>query len=338
MPSVIGVDLGGTNVRAASFSLNGEMLGSRFEQPSRAQEGTEAVIDSMAACISQAVQHANSEVKAVGIAVPGHIDTAKGVVVWAPNFGKEVNGTFQYWENVELGAALQERLQLPILLGNDANFAALGEYMYGSGKGTANALVMLTLGTGIGGGVILGQNSVVGNCSGPLMLVGGNQGGAELGHSTILAGGLDCNAGSYGALEAYCQRDSIINRATHRLKRGRSSVLLEWIKGDYSLVTPKLLCDAADAGDELALEIWQETGSYLGVAIGSYINVVSPSVFAIGGQIAKAGEYILGPARKTAENYAIPSLFRDCEIVQAELVEDAGMIGGAAMAIQSLTR
>jgi glucokinase len=152
----------------------------------------------------------------------------------------------------------------------------------------------------------------------------------------LMHGGLDCNAGSYGAIEGYCQRDSIIRRAVHRLNRGRDSLMREMIGGDYSLVSPQLIAKAAEMGDEMAIEVWDEVGAWLGVGIGSLINIFAPDVFAIGGQIAKAGELLLGPARKTARNIAIPSLFKDTKIVQAEQIDDAGMLGGAALALEAL--
>lgn len=165
------------------------------------------------------------------------------------------------------------------------------------------------------------------------MLVGGNKGGAELGHTVVQHGGLDPNSGEYGSLEGYCQRDAIVRRALNRLRRGRKSVLNDLCGGDWSKVTPALLSQAANKGDELAIEVWAEVGTYLGVGIGNFINVFAPDVFAIGGQIAKAGEFLLGPARRAAENVAIPSLFHDAKIVEAEQVEDAGMMGAAALAM-----
>lgn len=330
---VIGVDLGGTNVRAGAFYEDGASAGESYSNPSRAQEGTDAIVESIAHTVDQAAKSAPSPPLAIGLAVPGHIDDARGMVVWAPNFGETIDGVFRYWTDVPLGGKLRAATGMKVHMGNDANLAALGEYRFGSGRNRANCLVMLTIGTGIGGGVILAPSAVQGDARGPLVLLGGNKGGAELGHIIVQAGGLDCNAGSYGALEAYCQRDSIIRRAQHRLSRGRKSLLQEKSIGS---ITPKDLTDAADAGDELAIEVWDEVGEMLGVGIGTLINVFSPDVFAIGGQIAKAGDWLLGPAIRSARNVAIPSLFRDARILVAEQIEDAGMLGGAALALEAL--
>ncbi len=335
---VIGVDVGGTNVRAAAYAKDGSTESQKFSQLSNAQDGVSSSVRSISDCIQQAIDSSPNTPHAVGIAMPGHIDGEKGVVRWAPNFGEDIEGVFRYWEDIPLAELLSETISLPIVIGNDANLAALAEYRYGTGRNSANCLVMLTIGTGIGGGVILSPKAVTGDARGPLMLVGGNQGGAELGHISLLHGGLDCNAGSYGALEAYCQRDSIIARALHRLKRGRVSIIDDMVDGDLSKITPRTLSVAADEGDELAIEIWTEIGTMLGVAIGSYINIFAPDIVAIGGQIAKAGEWLLEPAQKTARNVAIPSLFADAQIGMAEYIEEAGMLGGAALAFEHLGR
>lgn len=336
MRCAVGVDVGGTNVRACVFLEDGSPAGALVSRPSCAQQGTERTIEAISDAIAEAIGSADCPPEGIGVAVPGYIDNAAGLVRWAPNFGEERDGVFRYWRDVPLRERLGKALSLPILLDNDANAAALGEYKFGTGRNSAKCLVMLTVGTGIGGGVILSPDAVIGDARGPLVLVGGNKGGAELGHIILQHGGVEANAGSYGALEGYCQRDAIVRRATHRLQRGRTSILNDLIEGDLSRVSPKLLSEAADKGDELAIEVWRETGEYLGVGIGSLINVFAPDVFAIGGQIAKAGEWLLGPARATARNVAIPSLFADANIVQAEQIEDAGVLGGAALALEWL--
>ena len=330
------MDLGGTNVRACAYFEDGTPAGPKFEFPSRAQQGTEAILDALSTTINQAAASTEVKPEAVGLAIPGHIDNAHGTVKWAPNFGKEVRGVFECWRNVSVREPLKKYVDIPIFMDNDANMAALGEYKFGTGRNSAKCLVMLTLGTGVGGGVILSPDSVLGDARGPLVMVGGNKGGAELGHMIINHNGLDCHAGSYGTIEAYCQRDSIIKRAVYRLQRGRQSLLRDLVESDFTRITPRLLTDAADQGDELAIEIYREVGEFLGVAIGSYVNIFAPEVFAIGGQIAKAGKWIMGPAVNTARNVAIESLFADAKITVAEQIEDAGMMGGAALALEAL--
>lgn len=332
---VIGVDLGGTNVRAAAIADDGSFVGPRINNSSEAEKGAEATFEAIACTVREAAERASMTPEAVGIAIPGWVDESSGMVRWSPNFGTWDNGVFHYWVDVPYRERLEEKLRLPIYAGNDANLAALGEYSFGSGEGRVRCLVMLTLGTGVGGGVVLSGSSVGGRASGPLLLLGGNKGGAELGHVVIQHGGPDCTSGEYGSIEAYCQRDAIVKRATLRLVRGRPSVLREMSGGDFSKVSPKMLAEAADRGDDLAIEVWTEVGTYLGVGIGSLINTFAPDVFAIGGQIAKAGKWLMEPAVRTARNVAIPQLFENARIVLAQQVEDAGLLGAAAWALES---
>ena len=333
---MIGVDLGGTNVRAGAFYEDGSPAGPDFINPSRGQDGTHATIEAVAKTINQAIKAASSKAQAVGMAIPGHIDNPAGVVRWAPNFGETRDGVFYHWEDVQIREPLNALVKLPIVMDNDANMAALGEYRFGSGANSAKCLVLITIGTGIGGGVILSPDSVLGEARGPLVLVGGNKGGAELGHTVVMYQGPECNAGEYGAIEGYCQRDAIVKRARHRLNRGRKSLIRDMVDNDLSKITPHTISQAAEKGDEVAIEIWTEVGTMLGVGVGNFINVFAPDVFAIGGQIAKAGDFLIQPAIRTARNVAIPSLFADCKIGMAEQIADGGMLGAAALAMEAL--
>jgi glucokinase len=333
---VIGVDLGGTNVRAGAYFEDGTLAGESFSNPSRAQDGVDALLDALAETINLAARSAETLPRAVGLAIPGHIDDAAGTVRWAPNFGHTKDGVFYFWKDVPIRLPLLERTGLHVVMGNDANLAALGEYRFGTGRNSAKCLVMVTIGTGIGGGVVMAPDAVQGHAKGPLVLLGGNKGGAELGHIVIMANGLDCSAGAYGALEGYCQRDAIIKRGQHRLRRGRESILNEMLGGDIAKLTPRDLAEAAAQGDEVALEVLEEVGTMLGVGIGTFVNIFAPDIVAVGGQIAKAGDPLLGPAIRSARNVAVPSLWADTRVVVAEQIEDAGMLGGAALALEAL--
>ncbi|MCH8978856.1 MAG: ROK family protein [Armatimonadetes bacterium] len=328
---VIGVDLGGTNVRAVAVDASGAMVGDRASLPSRAEEGAEATLQAVAQAVDQA--RAGLSPVSVGLAIPGRCNDREGVVHWSPNFGVRVDGALDCWKDVDVRGPLFDALGLPITMANDANAAAVGEYRFGSGKGSANCLVMLTIGTGIGGGVVLGPASVGGKVEGPLLLLGGNKGGAELGHTVIEA---DWETREALTVEKLCQRDAIVRRAEAQLEGwrlaggGTRPLITELI--DQGKLTPKDVTEAADKGDELAVQVWRETGRYLGTAIGSLISVFAPDVFAIGGQIAKAGKWLMDPAIEQAEKIAIPSLFADCKITQAEQIDDAGLLGAAAVA------
>lgn len=335
---MIGVDLGGTNVRAGSFYEDGSEAGESYSNPSNAQEGVDAVLQAIAKTVQEAVQASSGQPESIGMAIPGHVNDESGCVVWSPNFGQESDGVFVNWRNVEIREPLSKLVSLPIHMGNDANLAALGEYRFGSGKNSARCLVMFTLGTGVGSGVVLGAPAVQGDAQGALLLLGGNKGGVELGHIVINYQGPECTAGEFGSLEGYIGRDAIISRARGRLLRGRDSVLPKLVDGELAHLTPRHLSQAADMGDEVSIEVFEEIGTMLGVAIGNSISVFAPDIVAIGGQIAKAGDWLLKPARKAARNVAIPSLFNDSTILVAEQIDEAGMLGAAALAMQSIKR
>ncbi len=327
---MIAVDLGGTTVRARAYTEGGEPVGERVQRPSFGREGSEKTLEATVAAIREAAT--GKQPVAVGVAIPGHVEG--GRVRWAPNLGMEsAYGRFDSWRDIEAERVLVGALGLPVRLANDANLAALGEYRYGSGRDSARTLVMLTLGTGVGGGVVLGRHSVSPPTQSPTLLLGGNGGGVELGHLCIQMNGLECDAGSYGSLEAYCQKDSVVRRALHRLGRGRASSLADISPESLS---PEAIARAAESGDALARQVLAETGMFLGTAIGSLINVFAPEVVAVGGQIAKAGEWILAPAREAARETAVPTLFPDTRIVQAEQIDDAGMLGAAAFAFEAI--
>jgi glucokinase len=338
---VIGVDLGGTNVRAAVVDRQGAIAGEPVQQPSRAQEGFPSTLEAIAQTIEQAIQSAGvarSDLGAIGLAVPGHIDSVRGVVRWAPNFGEWREGLFYEWREVPLGEAVQQRLGIPVRMGNDANLAALGEYYYGSGRGQAKGLVMLTLGTGIGGGVVLTREQVQGSAHwrGGALLVGASGGAGELGHTIIALNGPRCGCGATGCVESLAKRDAIIERAREKIRREPNSLLAQLCAGDPARITPRLVAEACEQGDPLAREIWEETGFYIGVAVACFVNIFNPEVVAIGGQIAKAGEVLFDAIRRAARDYAIPTLLEMCRIVPAERIEDAGILGGAALAWQAV--
>jgi glucokinase len=219
-------------------------------------------------------------------------------------------------------------------MGNDANLAALGEYRYGTGLNSAACLVMLTIGTGIGGGVIMRPVAVDGQATGPLILLGGNKGGAELGHVVIAHGGLDCSAGTYGAIEGYCQAASIIRRAQHKHQRYPSSILARLSSNNPELIDGEMLTRAAKEGCEVSKQTYAEVGEYLGIGIGNFINIFAPQIVAIGGNFANAGELLLEPARASAKRVAIPALYRFATIAQAKQIENAGILGAAALAYE----
>jgi len=316
---LVGVDLGGTNIRAAVCTLDGQIL-SDARLDSLAMEGPEATLGQIVKAVRKAVSDAGvdmSQVAGAGIGVPGHHDSKKGITYWSPNF--------KGWNGIQVLAPLRAELGVPVFMGNDANVAALGEFTFGAGR-EVNSMVMLTLGTGIGGGIVL---------DGKLWL-GANEGAAEIGHTIILADGPKCSCGRRGCLESLARRDAIIDRAAQKLLRGRPSIL--WERANYVPwnVDPQMIAEAAQAGDEVALETMAETGYYVGIGVANCINMLNPEMVVIGGGIAAAGEPLWGPIERTVRGSALHRSLTACRVVPAALGDDAGVMGGAELARQEI--
>ncbi|MEG1721066.1 MAG: ROK family protein [Pseudoflavonifractor sp.] len=308
----LGIDLGGINVAAAVVDESGAILArSKLATP----RGAEAVAGAMAQAGRQAVEAAGcilEEIASVGIGAPGTIDPVAGVV--------------EYWSNLDfhhvpLVAMLAERLGRPVLLENDANAAALGEYAAGAGKGSAS-MVAITLGTGVGGGAILGGK----------LYTGFNYAGMEVGHFVIEYNGRLCTCGRRGCFETYASATALIRRTRERMEDHRESLLWQLIKGDPQRIEGRTAFDGAAQGDLLARELVEEYQSYLACGITSLINVFQPEVFCVGGGVAGAGETLLAPVREilAREDYARDSAHRT-KLTLAQLGNDAGIIGAALL-------
>lgn len=328
----IGVDLGGTNIRAQVFDPRGKPLGPRIERPSEARKGKAAVVHNICSVVEEVARSSGLTDLHVGMALPGHIDDEAGVVRWATNFVDSPEHVDEPWVNVPLRSLVEAQLKMDLTLTNDANAAAYGEYRQGAGKGTAKCLVLVTLGTGVGGGVVLGPGSLHGGGKLPRLLLGGNKGGVELGQTVVLQNGPCVGTGARGTIEALVGRDPIVSRVARRLYRGEPSLLRELCQGDFSRLHPGMVFEAASEGDRLALQTWLEVGSFLGVAIANFINTFAPDVVAIGGKVSRASKYFWEPMLQNAFDYSVPSLFEFATVVVAEREDDAGLIGAAALA------
>ncbi len=319
-PYVVGIDLGGTNVRAAVMERATEKIVARSDNlPSFAQDGVTQTAGQIALAAETALQKAgvsHEAVLGVGIAVPGHVKAREGVVMWAPNFKDQ-------WKGVQIVQPVRDALGLPVYIGNDANLAALGEFAFGVGRSVRH-LAMITLGTGIGGGLIVDGK-----------LVEGADGGAgEVGHMIVNPGGRGGNS-AFGSVEGESQRDAIVERAARKIQEGYATSLAEIADYDRFGLTPAIIAEEAKNGDAVALEVYEETGYYLGLCVANLINLLNPEMVVIGGGIAQAGEIILDPIRRTANACAIRSLSRTCRIVPAELGDNAGIMGAIALVQQA---
>ncbi len=322
-PLILAADLGGTNVRAAVMNRSGKMLG-HGRAPSHAMEGVEETVSQIALAAEEAIADAGvgkDTIAGFGIGVPGHIDPSGGRILWTPNFYEDGIP----WAEVSLGPQLEAKLGLKTLMGNDANVAALGEFRFGGGQGT-RTMVMITLGTGVGGGLILDGK----------LWVGSTGGGGELGHIIVAAGERGGTA-AYGSLESMGQIGAIVERAQRKISQGRKTSLSELHEGRWRLLTPKDIADAAEAGDSVGIEVFEETGYYVGLGVASVVNLLSPEKVVIGGGVALSGELILDPIRRSARANGIKTLLDACEIVPATLGDDAGIYGAAGLILDLLT-
>ena len=308
----LGIDLGGTNVAAAVVDGEGTILG-KVSLPTP-RTGAEAVADQMAAAARAAVEQAGitlEQVESVGIGSPGTIEPAEGLIKFWSNLD---------FENVPLTALMAERLNKPIYLENDANAAALGEYAAGAGKGS-QCMVAITLGTGVGGGAVLGGK----------LYTGFNYAGMEVGHFVIEHNGRPCTCGRKGCFEAYCSATALIKRTREVMEENRDSLLWQ-LAGSLDKVNGRTPFDAAAQGDAAAGKVIDEYVDYLGCGVASLVNVFQPEVFCIGGGPSAQGETLMAPVRYilNRDDYARNSVHRT-RLVRAALGNDAGIIGAALL-------
>jgi len=305
---VIGIDLGATNIKAGVVGADGKVL-FRTRLTTDADKGPENVADRMARAARQCVENVEGGKKGVagiGIGSPGPLDLESGVVVFAPN----MDG----WDNVPLRAMIEERTGLTCTIENDGNAAALAEQWVGAGRG-ASSLVIFTLGTGIGGGIVLDGKVLHG--------VGGVA--AEMGHMSINPDGPVCGCGNKGCIEAYASAPAMVRRMREAIAGGRSTSLAARAKR----LTSKDIYEAALAGDEAARENMEMTGFYLGVTVTNIMHLLNPEVIVFSGGVTAAGDMLMAPILRTVEERAMESSRRGARVCFAELGEDAGVIGAA---------
>ncbi|MFY0543916.1 ROK family glucokinase [Brevibacillus sp. H7] len=308
---IIGVDVGGTAIKMALLSLEGNIL-QKEQKPTPVAEGEDGVIQKIAQMADDLLKRAGVEkdkVAGIGIGVPGPVDAQNGIVQEAVNL---------HWKKpVSLRERLEQMSALPVFVDNDANTAALGEMWRGAGQGARN-LIAITLGTGVGGGVILDGRIVHGM----------NGVGGEIGHITMEpAGGPACNCGKTGCLETYASATAIIREGTRAAKEGTSPQLAEALARQGFIKAQDVL-DAAKAGDQAAVAIVDQAAFYLGLALSHLANVLDPAKFVIGGGVSAAGEFLFSRVRESFRRFVTFSYVAEsCQIVPATLGNDAGVIG-----------
>ena len=316
--NVVGVDMGGTKILSAVIDADGNILGTA-KVPTKANEGTSIVIDRIADGIQKAIGKSgvpHASIEAVGIGAPGPLDPETGVVIFAPNLG---------WRDVPLKAELEARVGIPTFVDNDVNVGTLGEHAFGAGKGVQN-IVGIFVGTGIGGGIILHGE----------LFHGASKTAGEIGHIIVKADGPRCGCGVRGCLEALASRTAMTKQFQKAIeKKGKKSVISKLTNGDLSAIRSGVLAKAIRANDKLTLKVFKKATKYLGVGIGSIVNFLNPEMIILGGGVVEAlDDTFLDDIRAAAEKYALPNTLDGVQIVRAELGDNSGILGAAALARQ----
>ncbi|MCI0336376.1 MAG: ROK family protein [Acidobacteria bacterium] len=318
----IGIDIGGTNIKAALVNTDTGEIAATRSTPTQAREGHDAVIAQMAVLVQEIIitsQLSKDGVGGIGVGLPGSLDNEKGTTIFLPNLPGN-------WRNVPVRDLLSKLANLPVALINDARAMTLGEWKFGAGRGVDTACY--TLGTGIGGGLVI---------NGRLHL-GPSGAAGELGHISVDVNGPPCGCGSRGCIEAFASGPAIAAMGMKAVVQGRNTIIAKLAGYDLNRITPELICDAAESGDEVAREIYEFAGMIIGAGVANIVTAVNPRRVVIGGGIAAAGELILDPIRRSMQERVFLTDANRVEVVQAQLGNNAGLIGAAVWARQHVTR
>jgi glucokinase len=319
---VLAADIGGTKILTALFSPGGKML-ARNTGPTLAEEGADAVIGRLGAAFDNLLKQ-NSlkpvQLGGIGIACAGGIDSGRGMVVTpSPNMPG--------WTDIPLAEIVSKKFKVKTYLINDASAAALGEHRHGAGKGADN-LVLLTVGTGIGGGIIINGN----------LYLGEGGGAGELGHMTIDDSGPECGCGNRGCLEMLASGMAVARQAKKLVREGGTSALTVMADGNIDSITAEMVEAAARQADKTAQEIIDRAAYYLGVGMVNIVNIFNPEMIIIGGGMAAMGDMLIGPGRKMVKERAFSVSSQGVSIVTAQLGNDAGVYGAAVFTLEKRLR
>ncbi|TAN43437.1 MAG: ROK family protein [Nitrospirae bacterium] len=305
MKQAIVADIGGTNIRASLVTSSGEIV-QKLKEPN-----TKEPLQTLYKLIDGLVAGHEADLSGIGIAVAGLIDSKSGTVLQSPNISS-LNG-------INLKQETAQKYNALVVVENDANAAAFGEKWKGTGKKFEN-FVMLTLGTGIGGGIIT---------SGKLLPVA-----AEIGHISINSNGRPCACGNIGCLETYASATAIVGNAILEIEKGTESILKSSYKGNFYKITAEDIYKAAIDGDSMARAVVREAGKHLGTGIASIINIMSPEAIILTGGLLGAWNIYIEAAINEAAKRALKELYNKVSIVPSELADDAGMIGAAGLVFE----
>lgn len=324
MKTAIGMDIGGTNTKIVLASETGDVLISKqIPTPASSSEDKQRIEDLLMKSLQEMLSDESTKTRlsasgglsGIGIGVAGLIDRKSGTVLQSPNIGA-LNG-------VRLKEKFENQFSLPVVLENDANMYAYGEKWVGVGKDFDN-FVLLTLGTGLGGGLIYNGDVY--------------EGPVEIGHMTIVPSGRYCTCGSYGCLESYASGRAVVDRATSLLEKGTDSMLTKCCDGNFYKITPQVVYETALEGDSLSREVFREAGQFLGIAIANLINIFSLDVVIIGGGLIGAWDLFIHELKTEVSRRAFKPLSANIAVIKSALTKDAGSIGAAGFLLKKLSR
>ena len=309
----IGIDVGGTGVQVGVVSEQGQILATD-SFPTGVGRPYQEMVQDMVRCTKSAVTKAGltlEDVKSIGLGIPGIADAKTGTVIFCTNLG---------WRDIPLRAEIQKYIDKPVYIDNDATVAGLAESVAGVSANTDSS-VFLTLGTGVGGGIIIHGK----------VWSGSHGVGSEIGHMILKMGGEPCTCGNHGCVERYCSATAIIRMAREAVKEHPESAILTAAKGDPANINAKIVFDAAKAGDPVGMQVFREYVSYLAQAISNIIQFLDPEVIALGGGVSKAGDFLLNAVREEVPHYLLYKNIPAARIELAKLGADAGIIGAAML-------
>ncbi|MFD2699609.1 ROK family protein [Paenibacillus shunpengii] len=316
---LIGVDLGGTNTKAAIYSKQFETV-TELSVATEAAKGPAYVLSNIAETVQKLLASVNlsqEDIEVMGMGIPGLLDPQAGFSIFSPNFPD--------WENIPVVDRMKEHFNFPVYIDNDVRVNLYGEWRHGAGAGYQN-IFLITLGTGLGSGIVCGGQ----------VLYGTTSSAGEIGHMNMYREGRPCKCGSSGCLGRYASAVGMVNTLLEKLAAGQQSMIQDWVQGDYTHITAKMISDAYDLEDQTAREVMQETGEILGFGLANVINLFNPEIVIVGGGMSAAGERLLGTVRETVHRHALKLSREACRIEQAQLGGRAGTIGAAAYALDRL--
>ena len=309
----IGIDVGGTSIKGAFINEKGEIL-DRFSMKVDKNLPAKETIGQLCELVNEGVKKNNFEVEGIGVGIPGTLDMDKGIVISSPNLPT--------WSNFSFGQFMEEKTGLPVIINNDANVAALGEAKFGSGSKYQN-IIMITLGTGVGGGIIIDGKLFDGN----------KHQGAELGHSMLVLNGRQCGCGRRGCLETYASATGLILSTKEAMEEHKESLLWE-VEKELGGVDARNAFTAAKRGDLVALNVVNQYVMYLSEGLIDYCNIFRPEAIVLSGGVANEGEYLFSKVREYLKEHTYgmrgsPKV----EVLPSELGYDSGKIGAACLVL-----